>query len=109
MEYKWIKNPTPVIINNMIEESGSTKNAMFTLKSPVEIHSNKVNVNGFSLFPRSSKNMPNEITNEPKTAALAIKLAKFLEKYFLPKLIKRNPSSGKSGTNQINSFIAIKI
>ena len=36
-EYTWIKNPTPVMINNMIDERGSTRNAMSAEKPAVEI------------------------------------------------------------------------
>ena len=97
------------MINNMIDVNESTKNAIFTWKSAVAIHSKSVTVVCFPSPFNTSKNTPNEITNDPKTIALAMIPAKLLEKYDFPKLISKNPTNGKSGTNQINSFIAIKI
>jgi hypothetical protein len=42
IEYTWMRNPTPVIIRSISEESGSIRKLMVALKLPALIQSNRV-------------------------------------------------------------------
>ena len=101
----WIKKPTPVMINSIMELSGSTRKDNGIFKLPAEIQSKRNISCDFWVSEPKARKIPMLIKKGTKIAALPITPISPLENVFLPSPLIKKPISGINGTSQTKSII----
>jgi hypothetical protein len=83
-------------------DNRSIKNEKEIDKSPTVIQSNNNNLSGIDPSAATSLKIRSEITNDKKTARLAIPPLRFTGKRLLSKPTTRKPNKGNMGISQAN-------
>src|SRR5690606_24216549 len=108
-EYKWIKNPMPVIISNIKALNESSKKEKFKLNPHTDNHSNSRYVNEASPPAyRASRTCPNSMQlniNAPNTVPQPTMPISDFEKLYCPNPLTIKPNKGINGISQISYII----